>query len=141
MGYHAWAGHTGATRVTSAEGCCWTFVRTLPMRFHGGFAYAIIPDQSYSKASVARPRGSGCQLKNSGSWVDNREANRSMSNFLPLWIFLNILGFSCQSDRSLITRDSISATMFSRPGRCCAFSVMLRFRHHIQRSFINSVAW
>ena len=40
----------------------------------------------------------------------------------PSW--LNTIGFNIQSDLSLITRDSRSATMFSLPGRCCA---LIRF--------------
>ena len=42
MGYHGWDGHTGATSTRSTA-CSSTFLRTRPMRFHGGVRIGFLP--------------------------------------------------------------------------------------------------
>ena len=82
---------------------------------------------------------SGHQLKNSGHCAVRRDENKSISIGPKRYvILLNIAGFSCQSDRSVIVRDSASATTFWTPGRCWAMMWILLSRHHIHRLFAKS---
>jgi len=73
------------------------------------------------------------QLKNLGSCLVRREANRSIwprHGPIRALIRLNTPGFSIQSHLSLTVLDSSSAIVFSLPGRCSADRNIFRSRLH-----------
>jgi len=83
-----------------------------------------------------RASGSGRQLAYRGSWVDRREANKSILH--PLRKGKIVWGSNFHSLKSLNTLDFESAMVFNLPCTCWADIMMFLSWHHCQSAKVSA---
>ena len=132
-------GHPGAIRMIFLHGESCNFSTTLPNMADGGKVYAFRSYHGRLSVSTAVARGSGTGDTNRGNLLLNLVANKSILG----WCHLLHIEWKTSGRRNHSvwmvwpSLDNLSATTFSRPGKCRALESLVSWHTRSRFSIVG----